>query len=273
MVELQDINYHYQDGTEALKSINLSIREGEKMVVAGSNGAGKSTLFMILNGILRPSSGSYLFDGKEIKYTKKELYNLHKTIGVVFQEPDSQILSASVYEEVAFGPLNLQLSDNEVKTRVGEALETVDIENLRERPAHLLSYGQKKRVTIASVLSMNPKVIIFDEPTAGLDPAHASEIIVLLDKLHQAGKTIIISTHDMNLAYQWANRVVLLNEGRIVGDDLSAKIFDNQEVLHKCGLELPLILQIFNGFKEANMAPPKNINQLLNLIKSTQCVE
>ena len=273
MIELKDISYKYQDGTEALRAINLSIKEGEKMVVAGANGAGKSTLFMILNGILRPSSGSYLFDGKEIKYTKKELYNLHKTIGVVFQEPDSQIFSASVYEEVAFGPLNLQLPESEVKARVDEALKTVDIENLKDRPAHLLSYGQKKRVTIASVLSMNPKVIIFDEPTAGLDPVHASEIIALLDKLHQSGKTIIISTHDMNLAYQWADRIILLNNGKIVGDDTSAKVFDNQEVLHRCGLELPLILQIFNGFKEADMTPPKDINQLLNLIKSAQCVE
>ena len=149
----------------------------------------------------------------------------------------------------------------------------MDIENLKDRPAHLLSYGQKKRVTIASVLSMNPKVIIFDEPTAGLDPAHASEIIALLDKLHQSGKTIIISTHDMNLAYQWADRIILLNNGKIVGDDTGTKVFDNQDVLHKCGLELPLILQIFNGFKEADMTPPKTIKQLLNLIKSASCVE
>lgn len=267
MIELKNISYRYPQGSEALAGINLSFNEGEKLVVAGPNGAGKSTLFLILNGILKPLSGSYFFNGKQVKYTNADLMQLRQNVGIVFQEPDSQIFAASVYDEVAFGPLNLQLPHAQVRQQVAMALVALDIEKLKDRPPHLLSYGQKKRVTIASVLAMNPKIIIFDEPTSGLDPLHAAEIIALLDELHQQGKTIIISTHDMNLAYQWANRIVVLNNGRVLGDGPASDIFKNTALVNSCGLELPLILQIHKAMKNS-MKEPASIAELVEQINA-----
>jgi cobalt/nickel transport system ATP-binding protein len=263
MIELKNISYHYPDSTVAIADICFSVSEGEKLVVAGANGAGKSTLFLLLNGILKPRKGEYFFDGKKTGYSKCELLALRQQVGIVFQEPDSQLFSASVYEEVAFGPLNMELSRDEVRLRVDTTLAALDIENLKDRPPHLLSYGQKKRVAIASVLAMNPRIIIFDEPTAGLDPAHAAEIIVLLEKLHKAGKTIIISTHDMNFAYQWAGRMVVLHKGCVVGQGTPNEVFANVELLKQSQLELPFILQVFKAMN----IDAKNPETMAELIK------
>jgi cobalt/nickel transport system ATP-binding protein len=270
MINVTNISYRYPDRTEALFNINLSVSAGEKLVIAGPNGAGKSTLFLILNGILKPLSGSYLFNGKSVTYSKNELLQLRKSIGIVFQEPDSQIFSASVYEEVSFGPLNLDLPHQQVRERVNNALAALDIEKLKDRPAHLLSYGQKKRVTIASILAMDPQIIIFDEPTSGLDPAHASEIISLLDSLHEQGKTIIISTHDMNLAYRWAQRIVVLHDGKVLGDGTPEVIFNNEKLLAESRLELPMILQIYKSLPHSHKPAPVTINQLIEHINNSR---
>jgi cobalt/nickel transport system ATP-binding protein len=270
MIDLNNISYCYPDRTQALVNINFSVCEGEKLVIAGPNGAGKSTLFLILNGILKPSSGEYLFEGKRVGWSKNELLQLRKTIGIVFQEPDSQIFSASVYDEVSFGPLNLDLPHSLVRERVDQALLALDIEKLKDRPAHLLSYGQKKRVTIASVLAMDPKIIIFDEPTSGLDPAHAAEIVSLLSVLHQQSKTIIISTHDMNLAYQWASRIVVMNDGRVQGEGSSSEIFHNTVLINESRLELPMILQVYKALKNNNMSAPANIAELVEQINANK---
>lgn len=268
IIDLKNISYQYPDKTEAVTDICFSVEKGEKLVIAGPNGAGKSTLFLLLNGILKPKQGSYHFENKEIAYCKKELLKLRQQIGIVFQEPDSQIFSASVYEEVSFGPLNLDLPSAEVRKRVEDALKALDIENLKDRPAHLLSYGQKKRVCIASILAMNPKLIIFDEPTSGLDPAHAAEIVLLLNKLHAEGKTIIISTHDMNLAYSWASRIVVLGEGRILGSGTVKEVFDNDGLIAKSGLELPMVLQLFKQLNNCGTTNPASINELAHLINT-----
>lgn len=263
MIELKNISYHYPDSTAAIADICFSVTEGEKLVVAGANGAGKSTLFLLLNGILRPRKGEYFFDAKKIGYSKRELLALREQVGIVFQEPDSQLFSTSVYEEVAFGPLNMELPHDEVRRRVDSTLAALDIESLKDRPPHLLSYGQKKRVAIASVLAMDPRVIIFDEPTAGLDSAHAAEIIVLLEKLHTAGKTIIISTHDMNFAYQWASRMVVMQDGCVVGHGTPNEVFANEELLKQSQLELPFILQVFKAMN----TDAKNPETMAELIK------
>lgn len=267
MIELKNISYHYPDSTSAIADICFSVSEGEKLVVAGANGAGKSTLFLLLNGILKPRRGEYFFDGKKTGYSKRELLALRQQVGIVFQEPDSQLFSASVYEEVAFGPLNMELTHDEVRRRVDSTLAALDIESLKDRPPHLLSYGQKKRVAIASVLAMNPRIIIFDEPTAGLDPAHAAEIIVLLEKLHKAGKTIIISTHDMNFAYQWAGRMVVLHKGCVVGEGTPNEVFANEELLKQSQLELPFILQVFKALN-TDAKNPETMDELIKYINS-----
>lgn len=255
MIELKNISYHYPDSTAAIADICFSVSEGEKLVVAGANGAGKSTLFLLLNGILKPRKGEYFFDGEKIGYSKRELLALRQQVGIVFQEPDNQLFSASVYEEVAFGPLNMELTRDEVRRRVDSTLAALDIESLKDRPPHLLSYGQKKRIAIASVLAMDPRIIIFDEPTAGLDPAHAAEIIALLEKLHKAGKTIIISTHDMNFAYQWASRMVVMQHGNVIGQGTPTEVFANKELLKQSKLELPFILQVFKAMNTDAKSP------------------
>lgn len=273
MIQLQNISYRYPDGTGALSNITLRVREGEKLVIAGANGAGKSTLFLIINGILKPMSGHYVFDGKQVNYSKADLLQLRKHVGVVFQEPDSQIFSASVMDEVSFGPLNLGLPHHQVREQVDMALTALDIAHLKNRPAHLLSYGQKKRVTMASVLSMNPRILIFDEPTSGLDPVHAAEIVALLHRLHQQGKTIIISTHDMNLAYQWASRIVVLNQGQVFGDGSPADIFSNPSLVGESGLELPMILQVYKALGKSHWPAPATIDELVALMQRHEDVQ
>lgn len=270
MIELKHISYQYPDSTAAITDICFSVTEGEKLVVVGENGAGKSTLFLLLNGILKPRNGQYFFDGNPVGYNKSEMLKLRKNVGIVFQEPNSQIFSASVYEEVAFGPLNMELPHDEVRKRVDATLEALDIENLKDRPAHLLSYGQKKRVTIASVLVMNPRIIIFDEPTSGLDPAHAAEIIALLEKLHKTGKTIIISTHDMNFAYQWASRMVVLQDGCVIGQGTPTEIFTNDQLIKQSRLELPFILQVYNALGDTDARNPATIDELVKYINSRE---
>ena len=180
ILEAVDLNYSYPDGTNALRNINLQVVEGEKLAILGSNGAGKSTLFMQFNGLYRPTSGCIKYQGQAISYKNKALIELRKKVGIVFQDPDSQLFSSSVYQDISFGPVNLGLTDQAVEARVKQALIDTETTDLEYKPTHLLSYGQKKRVSIAGVLAMEPEVIIFDEPTAGLDPRHAREFMHLL---------------------------------------------------------------------------------------------
>jgi len=201
ILEAVDLEYSYPDGTKALRNVNLQVHKGEKLAILGSNGAGKSTLFMQFNGIFRPNSGIIKYQGEDISYKNKALIELRKQVGIVFQDPDSQLFSASVWQDISFGPLNLGLPEEVVIERVKQALIDTETTDLEDKPTHLLSYGQKKRISIAGVLAMEPDVIIFDEPTAGLDPRHSQEFMLLLEKLSLEGKTIILSTHDVDLAY------------------------------------------------------------------------
>ncbi len=187
IIEAVNVEYSYPDDTKALLKVSLQVEKGEKLAILGSNGAGKSTLFMQFNGIYRPTSGCIKYQGQDISYKKMALIELRKKVGIVFQDPESQLFSASVWQDISFGPLNLGLSNEEVKARVKQVLLDTETTDLQDKPTHLLSYGQKKRVSIAGVLAMEPEVIIFDEPTAGLDPRHARELMQLLEKLSKEG--------------------------------------------------------------------------------------
>ena len=170
ILELNNISFKYPDNTLAINNLSLRIKNNNKIAVLGENGSGKSTLFLILNGILKPFRGDFIFENKKLTYSKKELLELRKKVGIVFQDPDSQIFSASVFEEISFGPMNLGLPKNEIKSKVENAMKVLNITHLRDKPTHLLSYGEKKRVTIADILAMEPEIFIFDEPTSSLDP-------------------------------------------------------------------------------------------------------
>ena len=256
ILEAVNLDYSYPDGTNALRNINLKIKRGEKLTILGSNGAGKSTLFMQFNGLYRPNSGTIKYLGQDISYKNKALIDLRKKVGIVFQDPDSQLFSSSVYQDISFGPLNLGLSEQEVEVRVEQALIDTETTDLEDKPTHLLSYGQKKRVSIAGVLAMEPEVIIFDEPTAGLDPRHAREFMHLLKNLSDEGKTIIISTHDVDLAYSWSDRLIIMSSGEIIAQGKPGELFQQPELIERADLALPWLLEMYNGLVEKGWFPP-----------------
>lgn len=272
ILETENLSYEYPDGTKALTNINLKIESGKKIVFLGVNGSGKSTLFLNFNGILKPNSGSIFYKGNKITYTKKALSELRQNVGVVFQDPDKQLFSANVYQEVSFGAMNIKLKEAEARERVENALHSTGMYKYKEKPVHFLSYGQKKRVSIADILVMNPEVIIFDEPTSSLDPTHSKQIVRLFDELNKKGITIILSTHDVELAYSFADHIIVMKDGKIESEGTPYEIFSNDELIENCYLEKPLILEIFEMLKESVQVNctnniPKNKKDLFEIIK------
>ncbi|WP_066638326.1 energy-coupling factor ABC transporter ATP-binding protein [Desulfolucanica intricata] len=271
ILEAKGVEFSYPDGTKALKDINIGIEKGKKVAVLGSNGAGKSTLFLHFNGILKPTKGSIRYNGKDISYKHKHLMELRKNVGIVFQDPDTQLFSASVLQEISFGPLNLGLSKEEVLKRVNEAMRAAEIVDLKDKPTHFLSYGQKKRVSIADILAMEPEVIIFDEPTAWLDPKLSLQIMELFNKLNKDGITVVLSTHDIDLAYSWADYIIVMEQGQVVEEGFPESIFLNEELLHNSGLERPFIIEMYlelvrKGWLTANKPVPRTKEELFALL-------
>ena len=220
----------------------MALRKGSSTAILGRNGAGKSTLFCLLNGILRPTSGQVLFKNEPLDYSKKALLELRKSVGIVFQDPDTQLFSSSVYQDISFGPLNLNLPEQEVHQRVKKAMEQVDILHLKDKPTHFLSFGQKKRVAIAGVLAMQPEVLILDEPTAGLDPLGVSELMHLLKKLQkELGLSILLATHDMDIVALYCDYAYVLDQGKLILEGHPKELFDQPEKIRKARLRLPRI--------------------------------
>ena len=238
LVELHDLSYAYPDGTEALRAVNFRIIHGESVALVGANGAGKSTLLMHLNGALLPQTGSVRIG--ETPVTRATLPEIRRSVGMVFQDADDQLFMPTVYEDVAFGPLNLGLPEDEVERRVRDALARVGAEGLRERPPHHLSGGEKRNVAIATVLAMRPDVLVMDEPSASLDPLARKRLIALLTSFEH---TKIIATHDLDLVLDVCQRTIVMHEGRITADGPTREIFRNEELLHRSHLEKPLRLQ------------------------------
>jgi cobalt/nickel transport system ATP-binding protein len=245
ILEARDICYRYPRGMEAIRGISFHIRKKEKIALVGPNGAGKSTLLMMFNGMIRPDSGLMLFDNIPVRYDTASLRQLRKRVGFVLQNPDRQIIAPTVYQDVAFGPVNLGYSEQQVREAVAVALRQAGLEGFERRPPHQLSGGEKKRVAIAGVLSMDPDVLVFDEPTSGLDPSGSEDIMELLDELNHNGKTIIISTHDVELAYPWADRAILMLGGKILQEDIPEIAFGNPESVRKAHLSLPTLLELY----------------------------
>lgn len=242
IIETNKLSFNYPDGTEALSQVSVQIKKGKTIGILGGNGAGKSTLFLNLNGILKPFSGEILYEGEVIKYNTKGLHRIRQLIGIVFQDPDNQLFSASVYQDVSFGVLNLGLSEEEARVRIEKAIERTGIDSIRQKPTHSLSYGQKKRVALAGVIAMEPKVLILDEPTAGLDPQGVSEIMKLIKELQQVlDIAIIIATHDIDLVPVYCDYAYILDKGKIVKEGTPEAIFSNAEEIRKVHLRLPRI--------------------------------
>lgn len=253
ILKAEDLCYAYDNEKQVLNHLSVTINRGEKIAVVGSNGAGKSTFFLNLNGVYKPQSGTIWFDGKIISRKKEDLNLLRKGVGIVFQDADNQIVASTVMGEVSFGPMNLKLPRDEVVRRVEEALAYMDLTEFKERPPHYLSGGEKKRVSIADIIAMESDVVAFDEPTAALDPLNAKMLEGVLEKMAQQGKTILISTHDVDFAYRWADRVLVFDEGAIVADGTPAKIFTKDELLAKTHLKKPLMLEFCEYLSEKGM--------------------
>lgn len=245
LLQSENLCYSYGQGKQVLKDINITVKKGEKIVILGSNGAGKSTCFLNLNGVYRPDSGRILYRGKEIG--KKDLNELRKNVGIVFQDADNQIIASTVFAEVSFGPMNLKLPKEEVKKRVEDALEYMNLGSMRDRPPHYLSGGEKKRVSIADIIAMESEVVIFDEPTASLDPVNVEMLEGVLDKMNEMGKTLLISTHDVDFAYRFADRAVIFSGGRIIADGPVREVFEDDKVLKQANLKRPILLEVYNS--------------------------
>ncbi|MBI5681307.1 MAG: ATP-binding cassette domain-containing protein [Methanobacterium sp.] len=255
VIETKDITYHYPDGTEALKSVDFKAEDGKIVALLGPNGAGKSTLFLHFNGILRPSKGNVIVNGKPVQYDKKGLMNVRQNVGIVFQNPDDQLFAPTVVEDVAFGPMNLGLSKEEVEKRVNESLKRVGMDGFEKKPPHHLSGGQKKRVAIAGILAMKPKIMVLDEPTSGLDPKGASQILKILYELNKEGMTIIISTHDVDLVPLYAYQVYIISKGEIIKEGSPQEVFGDVETIRNANLRLPRIAHLMEILQKEDDLP------------------
>lgn len=246
--------YFSYDGKEAaLDGVSLDICAGERIAVLGPNGAGKSTFFLCLNGVLAPARGEILLDGKTVG--RKERRNLCERVGIVFQNADDQIIASTVAAEVSFGPMNLRLPKDEVIRRVDHALDYMDLQPLRARPPHELSGGEKKRVTIADILAMESEVILFDEPAASLDPMGEERLETVLARLSGEGRTLVISTHDMDFAFRWATRAVVFADGRVIADGAPEAVFRDAETLRRAHLRPPVMLEVFEMLRARRLVP------------------
>lgn len=233
-IELKDVEFTYPDGRVALRGVDLIVGEGERVAVLGPNGSGKTTLALHLNGILRASAGSLVIAGMELNDTS--LAEIRRRVGLVFQDPNDQLFMPTVGEDVAFGPANLGLTGADLDERVATALENVDAADLAERPPHHLSGGEKRRASLATVLAMRPEILVFDEPTTGLDPAARRDLITRLLTLEM---TQLIVTHDLSLALEMCPRSVIVNEGVVVADGKTRDLLSDPVLLARNRLELP----------------------------------
>jgi cobalt/nickel transport system ATP-binding protein len=238
IVEVRNLRHTYPDGTAALRDVSFRITHGESVAIIGANGAGKSTLLLHLNGALAATDGEIRIG--DFPLTRGTLPDIRRTVGMVFQDPDDQLFMPTVYDDVAFGPLNLGLSGVEVERRVQDALDRVGVENLRDKAPYNLSGGEKKRVAIATVLSMSPDILVMDEPTSGLDPFARRQLMGLLKEFRH---TRIFTSHDLDMVLDLCERTIVLHEGEVMADGPTIEIFGDDALLARCRLEKPLSMQ------------------------------
>lgn len=257
LLEAKNLSFRYPDETLALNRVNIAIKQSEAVAVLGANGAGKTTLLKHFVGLLKPTRGEVFVAGKPVRGPYLE--EIYQQVGFVFQNPDEQLFAPTVAEDIAFGPFNLGLSQTEIQNRVNEALKQVGLEDMGDKLIHHISFGQKKRAAIAGVLAMRPKALVLDEPTAGLDPKGADELLELLYRLKKTQKlTLVISTHEIDRVPLYADVVYLMHQGRIALGGSPRKVFSQPSLLEKCHLHPPTVSQLFaEMFKEFQIQDKK----------------
>lgn len=250
ILNAENLVYSYEDAPEpSLNGLTLSIPEGSRVALMGENGSGKSTFFLCCNGIFKPQKGRLAFRGVPFSYDRRSLLELRRQVGIVFQNPDVQLFSASVYEDISFGLLNLGLSETEAAERVGRVMEELEITPFRDRPVHALSGGQKKQVSLAGILVMEPALLILDEPFTSLDARHKERMKQQIYRLSDSGRTVLTATHDPDFALEWADRVILLKKGRTLAQGEAAAILSSRRLLEEAGLPAPSVLPLFETLK------------------------
>lgn len=271
LLEFDAVHYQHPGSEEGLRGCSLVIREGTRNAILGLNGAGKSTLLWHANGLLRPRSGVVRYAGTALDYRAATLRALRRETGLVFQNPEQQIFSASVEEDVAFGPLNSGLDVDSVRSRVAQALAEVGMSAHAKLPVHQLSFGQKKRVAIAGVLAMRPRLLVLDEPFAGLDEPMQLNFAALLDQLHANGMTIVLSTHDLSRAWGWADNLHLMVQGQCRASFAAEELPAYEEMLLATGFALPPVLALTRKLLAAGVLPaqsaPRTMADLLALLE------
>ncbi|HLO77191.1 MAG TPA: ATP-binding cassette domain-containing protein [Magnetospirillum sp.] len=271
ILEACGLDYAYPGGVPALCGLDLAVERGRRLAILGPNGAGKTTLLMHLNGTLRPGGGQVLLDGVAQGYGRAALAAWRRRVGLVLQEPDDQLFAPSVFEDVSFGPLNLGLSEADTRDRVAEALTSLRVDDLADRPTHMLSFGQKKRVAIAGAVAMRPDVLMLDEPTAGMDHLGAVHLLAALDRLRDGGATLVFTTHDVDLAWSWADSVALFVGGQVTRQGAPEEVLADADALGRARLKPPLLLELGlkarqRGWLPADAPLPRTRAQALELM-------
>ena len=243
IVEVKDVQFNYPGSVKAIGGVSFGISKAERVAILGPNGSGKSTLILLMAGLLTPLKGEITVFNE--KTSSKNFQKIRQRIGVVFQDPDDQLFTQSVIDDIEYGPKNLRLPENEVKDRSSQVLEKMGIQHLKDRPPHRLSFGEKKKVSLATALVMKPDLLILDEPTANLDLVSRRGLIGTLNELNREGTTIIVSTHDVEALPELADRVIVINRGCLVGAGATSEVLQNQKLLESACLEPPAIVKLF----------------------------
>lgn len=247
ILELKNVSYRYP-GTErnAVQNLSLAVPQGKRCAVIGQNGCGKSTLFLLANGLYQPQQGDIYWRGDTLNYAHKSLMDLRQKVGLVFQNPDQQIVATTVTEDISYGLYNLDLPEAEIKIKIDRCLEQLGLVELSHKPIHHLSLGQKKMVSLAGVMVLQPELLLLDEPTAYLDQLHTQQLLAVLKKIHTKKTTILMATHDLNLVYRWADWVFVLHQGRLILEGTPQEVFAQQQTLQELQLGMPIALEMLS---------------------------
>ena len=273
ILKADNLYFSYDDDdSHSLNGLSLEIGRNKKIAFMGANGSGKSTFFLCCTGICRPQSGKLYLNGKEFSYTKKGLLDLRSKVGIVFQDPDNQLFSARVYQEISFGAFNIGMKEEEVREEVEKVIKYLEITPFKEKPTQALSGGQKKQVSIADILVMKPEIMILDEPAAALDPKHTRIVNKIVDSLTEEGITVLMATHDMDYAYSWADEIVLMHEGKILKQGNPVDVCRDIESLRRTNLEEPSVLRMYSCLCEKEILQengkiPRNLRELMEQIR------
>jgi len=258
LLEARGISHTYPGDVRALTGLDLKIEAGRRLAILGANGSGKTTLLLHLNGTLKPKAGQVLLDGQPMRYDSDSLISWRRRVGLVLQNADDQLFAPTVGEDVSFGPLNLGLDEAETRRRVDSALAALHISHLSDRSTHMLSFGQKKRVAIAGLVAMQPEILLLDEPTAGLDHQGTEDLLAVLGGLERSKTTLVFTTHDVELAYRFADDVALFDNGVTIAEGEIAEVLANDDLVRRARLATPFLLKIGLRARDLGLLGPND---------------